>query len=170
MTRHGFPFSTSLYSPARTADMPERAVAPNVPWRIFHDSAKLQTPYVDPVDSFCPPCRLHGQTASQLHASKYEPETRQAGGMGSDAELPEVVVDVAVAPEHPLIARHRAETGMPAVRRAGHDEAAQQVERLLPVAFELDRLRAADRLIDLRRRRHAVRPRHHRVQRDPLHD
>src|SRR4029453_14590940 len=62
-----------------TTESPESGTTPRSPSRIRQDNAKSQLPYVDPVVvGLRPPCRRHGQIASQLHASKYDPESRQS--------------------------------------------------------------------------------------------
>src|SRR5262245_52116471 len=80
MTRHGLFGSTSRYDPAITTFRSERLMVPNVPSTIRHESPKSHSPYVEPVVSFMPPCIRHGQIASQLHASKYVPDTRHSLG------------------------------------------------------------------------------------------
>src|SRR5262249_12420529 len=78
MTRHGLFGSMSPYYPAITTFRSERLTLPNAPSTMRHDSAKSHSPYVEPVVSFMPPCIRHGQIASQLHASKYVPDTRHS--------------------------------------------------------------------------------------------
>ena len=58
------------------------------------------------------------------------------------------MIDVAVAPKQPLIARHRTEGGMTGEARVGSHEAPELVHHGLPIAFELDGLGAAALLID----------------------
>src|SRR4030095_3519693 len=74
-----------------TTESPESGTAPRSPSRIRQDNAKSQLPYVDPVVvGLRPPCHRHGQIASQLHASKYVPETPQSpiGGPRPAPPLP----------------------------------------------------------------------------------
>src|SRR5215471_3419821 len=78
-TRHGLLGSSSRYEPAMTAERPDRFTSSERPARTCHERAKSHTPYVDPLPVRTPSRRRQGQIASQLHASKYEPDTRQFG-------------------------------------------------------------------------------------------
>src|SRR5262249_21940052 len=78
-TRHGLLVSSSRYDPAMTVERPDRFTSPERPARTCHERAKSHTPYVEPLPVRTPSRRRQGQIASQLHASKYEPDTRQLG-------------------------------------------------------------------------------------------
>src|SRR6516164_9652352 len=61
-----------------TAPSPSRLVSPYRPASISHERAPRQSPCVERPPA-APPMRRHGQIASQLHDSKYEPRICQSG-------------------------------------------------------------------------------------------
>jgi len=69
MTCHGLSGSFARYDPAITTNRSDISMSANAPFTIRHDKTKSQTPTV------IPPWFRHGQITSQLHASKYLPDT-----------------------------------------------------------------------------------------------
>src|SRR6516164_3921381 len=81
-------WTLSKYRIDRTVRRPLKSIPSAWPDSTNHDNAPKHTPYVEGPPGR-PPTLRHGQIASQLHPSKYEPATRQrVGAFDATTDVP----------------------------------------------------------------------------------